>query len=206
MKKWALAGVSIIALVFPAAALANHVSTSSLSCQQLDFTYADYPSSGASETLVWKANGKVIATQVKDVNGSSGTFSSTPPDLSPYQGQTITVTGVRTGASDGTFTATITTAYCSSDQGPPGPQGPAGPTGGTGLTGASGKNGTNGQNGTTTVKVSKPKKRKSPKPQPAPKKHPKHKKHHKAPPKVKICHSGGETFVCGANPTPAGKG
>ena len=179
MKRWCLALPACLALALPAVASAHYIPSSSLSCNQLDFTYADFSSSQRETiTLTWQVNGTTIKTQDVQTQGASGTISVSPPDLSAYQGDTVSVTGTWTYDSGGSF-GTSAVMYCSSPQGPPGTpgaQGPPGPPGASvqgapGPEGAAGKNASGGSNGKHMKKHHK-------KP---PKKHPK--KHHKPKPK-----------------------
>lgn len=130
------------ALIIPATALGNTVSSSNLSCNQLDFAVSGF--AGQVITLTWAANGVAFDTQTLKPLTGTGDVSTSPPDLSPYQGETVTVKGVWSG---GSFTAMLLSAYCSNAAGPQGPPGPAGPKGATGSQGPSGPTGAAGADG-----------------------------------------------------------
>lgn len=129
-------------LIIPATALGNTVSSSSLSCNQLDFAASGF--AGQVITLSWSANGVVFDTQTLKPLTGTGDVSTSPPDLSPYQGETVTVKGVWSG---GSFTAMLLSAYCSNAAGPQGPAGPKGPAGPQGPQGSPGANGAQGSQG-----------------------------------------------------------
>jgi hypothetical protein len=144
------------ALAVPAVASAHFVTSSSLSCNQLDFSYSNFSSGRESVTLTWYDGTQPIGTQMVQTNGPSGNITVSPPDLSPYQGDTITVKGTWTFDGGGSFTASAI-AYCTSPnpvsvptvvQGPPGPAGPAGPAGPTGPAGPQGPAGPRGTSAT----------------------------------------------------------
>ena len=186
MKKvgTALAVVVAVLLAIPAMASAHYVTSSSLSCNQLDFTYADF-SSTARETinLTYYANGTAISSQQVQTIGANGQFSISPPDLSAYQGENVYVKGTWTYDGGGSFeTSTPNVMYCSSPVGPPGPQGPAGPQGPSGTPGVAGPQGSPGSPGKNYT--------------PPKKIH----KHHK--PKPKMCKLGSVVFLCKAGPPP----
>jgi hypothetical protein len=139
-KRCLIAALAITGtLAIPAVAAAHVITSSSLSCSQLDFSYDHFSSGRENVTLTWTAGTKVITTQTVQTNGPTGNITVSPPDLSAYQGDTITVTGTWTFDGGGSFT-TSAIVYCSSpqgpptpnsargSQGPPGPQGPAGPS------------------------------------------------------------------------------
>src|SRR5262249_53682419 len=137
------------ALAVPAVASAHYVTSSSLSCNQLDFSYSNFSTGRETITLTWYDGTQEFATQTVQTNGPSGNVTVSPPDLSAYQGDTITAKGTWTYDGGGSFTASAI-AYCTSSQpgpvnsvvpgppGPPGPQGPAGPQGPPGPSGSSG--------------------------------------------------------------------
>ncbi|HUO69942.1 MAG TPA: hypothetical protein VMU39_04130 [Solirubrobacteraceae bacterium] len=144
-------------LAVPAVASAHYVTSSSLSCNQLDFSYTNFSSGRETITLTWYFGTQVITTQTVQTNGPSGNITVSPPDLSGYQGDTITVTGTWTYDGGGSFT-TSAIVYCTGPgpvptvvqgpPGPPGPQGPAGPQGPPGATAGT-------QNANTTWSITK---------------------------------------------------
>ncbi len=138
------------ALAVPAVASAHFVTSSSLSCNQLDFSYSNFSSGRETITLTWNVGTQQIFMQTVQTNGPSGNITVSPPDLSPFQGDTATVTGTWTFDGGGSFT-TSAIVYCTSPtgsgvpsavtQGPQGPAGPAGPAGPQGPPGPAGSNG-----------------------------------------------------------------
>lgn len=136
------------ALVLPAAASAHYITSSSLSCNQADFNYAAFSSGRVAVSVKFtdSTSGKVLRTQTIYTNGTSGTITVSPPDLSPYQGDTITFSGTWSYDGGGSF-STSAIAYCASSQGPAGPQGPQGPSGPQGSPGTPGPTGPAGPSG-----------------------------------------------------------
>lgn len=197
MRRYLVAFFGALAFLVaaPALASAHVVTTSSLSCNQADFSYADFSSTQRvpiSITFKDVTTGKTLKTQTVETSGSSGNITISPPDLSPYQGDTIEFAGAWTYDSGGSFSTEAIT-YCSFPAGPQGPQGPSGPTGPAGPAGPQGPAGPSGGVGpqgpaSTSVAIKAPTK---PKP-----------KHHKKP-KPKMCHEGNITFLCSAGPPPA---
>lgn len=108
------------ALAVPAVASAHVITSSSLSCNQLDFSYAYFSIGREPVTLTWSVGTQVIKTQTVQTNGPSSNITVSPPDLSPYQGDTVTVTGTWTFDGGGSFTDSAI-AYCSSPHAPPTP-------------------------------------------------------------------------------------
>ena len=146
-----VAALAVIgALAVPGVASAHFVTSSSLSCNQLDFSYSDFSTGRETVTLTWLLGTQVLKTQAVQTNGPTGNITVSPPDLSAFQGATVTVKGTWTFNGGGSFT-TSAIVYCTSPQGsgaptvaqgpqgpqgPPGPQGPAGPAGQSGPSGS----------------------------------------------------------------------
>ena len=153
-KRCLIAALAVTgALAVPAVASAHFVTSASLSCNQLDFSYSNFSSGRETVTLTWSVGTQVITTQMVQTSGPTGNITVSPPDLSGFQGDTVTVTGTWTFDGGGKFT-TSAIVYCSSpgglptvaqgQQGPPGPQGPAGPQGPQGPQGPAGPSGAGG--------------------------------------------------------------
>ena len=140
------------ALAVPGVASAHFVTSSSLSCNQLDFSYSNFSTGRETVTLTWYLGTQVLTTQTVQTNGPTGNITVSPPDLSAYQGATVTVKGTWTFDGGGSFT-TSAIVYCTSPQGPPvptvaqGPQGPQGPPGPQGPAGPAGQSGPSGPQG-----------------------------------------------------------
>ena len=188
VKKAILLATLGAAILYPAAASAHIITTSSLSCNQADLSY-EYFSATARVPIntTITVGSTVIDKLTVDTIGTAGNITISPPDLSSYQGDLVTFAGSWTYDGGGSFT-TSTIAYCSSNvgpQGPAGPTGPAGPQGPAGATGGVGPQGTPGTSITTTNVVVTPKKKR-------PRKH-----------KTKVCHHGSILVRCGAALPPA---
>ena len=70
----------------PAVASAHYVTSSSLSCNQLDFSYSSFSAGRETVTLAWYDGTQEFASQTVQTNGPTGNITVSPPDLSPYQG------------------------------------------------------------------------------------------------------------------------
>lgn len=86
-------------------AQAHHVTSASLTCKGLTLVYADFPSSPTTITENWSTGQTVLAP----TSGASGTLTTPLPSVPP-NGTVVTVSGHRTGATDGTFSVTATLA------------------------------------------------------------------------------------------------
>ncbi|MBV9716786.1 MAG: collagen-like protein [Solirubrobacterales bacterium] len=134
-------------LALPSVAAAHSITSSSLSCNQLDIGYTGFDA-GAREPieLTWTLDGTTIRTQTVYTNGASNTITVSPPDVSADQGDTLGVTGTWSYDGGGSFTDSAI-VYCSSPAGPQGPAGARGPAGPQGPAGSQGPTGGQGPGG-----------------------------------------------------------